>query len=84
MTPRIYIRKLAQRFLVRRYGKKVDWNCTYLEIAQATGLAEWTVRKVCRDAGYPVEGDDHRREGSKIIAVDSFIAMRSHRHSKTY
>ncbi|QPC91472.1 hypothetical protein [Mesorhizobium sp. INR15] len=68
-------RKLAQRFLVRRYVKSVNGNCTYREIEQATGIHRETVRKICHANSYAVEHDNPAPR-SRVVPVDSFIAMR--------
>ncbi|MER9680833.1 hypothetical protein NKJ23_16075 [Mesorhizobium sp. M0184] len=69
-------RAAAQRFLVWRYGSAADWNCTYLEIARATGIDPKTVSLICRKHGYEIEPDRVARQFS-VIPVDNFISLNS-------
>ncbi|TPN04520.1 hypothetical protein [Mesorhizobium sp. B2-1-2] len=66
---------LSQRFLVRRYGLSVNWNCTYREIAQVTGISEARVRTICLRHGYKLASDPHKPLG--IMPVDSYMALRN-------
>lgn len=68
-------RAAARRFLVWRFGKSVDWRCTYLEIAAATNIDPKTVSQICRRHGYQVRGE--RAESSRSpMAVDNFISLK--------
>ncbi|PBB41776.1 hypothetical protein CK222_21725 [Mesorhizobium sp. WSM3866] len=72
MRPRPF-KDLARRFLIRRYGISVNWNCTYREIAQVTGIPEARVSRICRQHGYPVEHDNQRPV--PYMPVDKFFAL---------
>lgn len=72
MRPRPF-KDLSQRFLVRRYGISVNWNCTYREIAQATGIGESKVRSICLRHGYEIEHDPSRPVA--YMPVDKYFAL---------
>lgn len=64
---------LAQRFLVRRYGMSVNWNCTNREIAQVTGISETKVKAICLRYGYHFERDPS--QPASYMPVDKFFAL---------
>lgn len=74
MTPRPF-RELSQRFLIWRYGNKVAWRCTYLEIAQATGINVDRVSKICRKYGYSIIRDTG--VPPHMMPVDKYMALTS-------
>lgn len=68
-------RSAAQHFLVRRYGTLSRWNCTASEIAQETGVPITTVRRICRDAKYPIQSAHEGGDFVNVIPVDSYMRM---------
>ncbi|TIW02786.1 MAG: hypothetical protein E5V77_05135 [Mesorhizobium sp.] len=64
---------MAYHFLVRRYGKSVDWHCTLREIAEVTKVPLNKVRAICSRKGYPV-AHDHDMP-MPYMPVDKFIAL---------
>lgn len=76
MTRRPFL-ALAQRFLIRRYGESINWNCTYAEIGAATGIHPTTVSKICRRYGYRINVDP-RLNGDRLfgdpVPVDAYFA----------
>ncbi|MGX7874434.1 hypothetical protein ACVDG5_018230 [Mesorhizobium sp. ORM6] len=64
---------MAQRFLVRRYGMSVNWNCTYREIAQVTGISEVRVKAICLRYGYHVDSDPS--QPVSYMPVDKYFAL---------
>lgn len=73
MIRRRPFKDLAHRFLVRRYGNSVNWNCSYREIAQATGVPVLKVSAICRQYGYPVERDPWQPVA--YMPVDKYFAL---------
>jgi hypothetical protein len=68
-------RNLARRFLIRRYGASVNWNCSYREISQVTGIDEGTVSRICRAHGYRLKQDNRGSQSLSVIPVDRYIAL---------
>jgi hypothetical protein len=42
----------ANKFLIWRVGKSVNWECTAQEVSDETGLSSGTVARVCRENGW--------------------------------
>ncbi|TGT90898.1 MULTISPECIES: hypothetical protein [unclassified Mesorhizobium] len=66
-------RAAALHFLVRRFVKSVDGNCTYREIEEGTGINRETARRICHRYGYPIE-HDRAALPPPVMAVDRFMA----------
>ncbi|MER9524057.1 valine--tRNA ligase [Mesorhizobium sp. M0292] len=66
-------REMAYHFLVRRYGKSVDWNCSYAEIAEVTKVPIVRVRAICVRKGYPVSHDAQMPVA--YMPVDKYFAL---------
>lgn len=67
-------RAAALRFIIWRQGKAVNWECTYGDLAQVTGIPVKTVRTICRQHGYRPKvtaRGQHVRE--EQMPVDSFM-----------
>ncbi len=68
----------AQRFLVWREGNAVDWECTYADLAAATGLHPENIRYICKRAGWRCKFEDsnlesRQRDGaSRADLVEAF------------
>jgi hypothetical protein len=45
-------RRQAEEFLVWREGKKLNWTCTYVELAAECGLSVGRVDYICRKRGW--------------------------------
>ncbi|UVK46787.1 hypothetical protein BPNPMPFG_002497 [Mesorhizobium sp. AR07] len=73
----------ARQFLIWRYGTSVEWRCTYREIAQATRIAETSVKAICLKHGYRTERGQYYGR-LDIMAVDSFISLNSPNHRNRY
>lgn len=54
MTAR-HIKVEATAFRIWRVGHPLGWNCTVREVVDETGLTTDTVRRVCRERGWPIE-----------------------------
>jgi hypothetical protein len=68
-------RDAARRFLIWRFGQSVHWECTYDELARATGLLPGTIRRLCRKYGYHTEpGNNRDTQFGRAMPVDRFIA----------
>lgn len=59
----------ATSFRIWREGQAVNWDCTILELADATGLHPQTVFKHVRRRGWPVRG-----WGSDVEELDGSLA----------
>ena len=48
----------AQKFLVYREGVAVNWDCTYLELSQATGIPVPRVEDICKAAKWNLRNQE--------------------------
>jgi hypothetical protein len=50
--------KAARAFMIWRLGKSVDWQCTYTDISQATGINYGLVQQICKERGWVCQFKD--------------------------
>lgn len=48
----------ARAFLIWRAAKPVNWECSYSDIARATGISYSAVHKICRQRGWVCKFQD--------------------------
>lgn len=70
-------RSTAQHFLVRRYGRACNWECSYAEIAKATRISVAAVSRICRQHGYKLKIERPGGDFLNILPVDRFLQMGS-------
>lgn len=69
-------RENALAFVIWREGVAVDWDCTVGDLADATGIGHFTVRRIVKARGWPVRKGDIGDGGFGLrVSVDA--AMRS-------
>ena len=52
------ITEKAERFAVWRVGTQNDWECSYEDIALATGVSVAKVKRICLGAGWRCEATE--------------------------
>lgn len=65
----------ARKFVVWREGTSVNWETTYVALANATKIDVGTVRSICAKAGWVCKYEDERPAPNTILPVDSFMDM---------
>ncbi len=50
--------RLVSAFRIWREGQSIGWECTYAELAEATGLSTDNVRDICRSRGWVAQEPD--------------------------
>ncbi|AET42308.1 hypothetical protein DSS3P1_29 [Ruegeria phage DSS3-P1] len=67
------IRHEARAFLIWREGKPVRWDCTVAELAEATGVHEGTVRRICQERSWPVQSGHDARNYDELANLDTMF-----------
>lgn len=72
------VAKEAKAFLIWREGRSVNWNCTAVELAEATGISPRYVRQICAERGWKIQRSEpgERSEPHDIARVLGDLAGR--------